>query len=355
MTQVINKLISGCVMIAMLSVAYVANAGNSDRAGQAGATELLINPWARSSGWNGINVSNAHGMEAQFSNVAGVAFTKKTEVNFTYTNWLKGADVKINAIGLSQKVGESGALALSVVSLNFGDILVTTTDLPEGGVGNYTPQFINIGLSYAKAFSNSIYGGMTIKVISESISDAKAQGVAFDAGIQYVTGYNEDRDNLKFGISLKNVGTPMSFSGDGFSFRSDPPTTQDYQLTIEQRSATYELPSLVAIGAAYDFEFGEDHRLTLAAAFTSNSFTYDQFGGGVEYAFKEMFAARIGYLNEKDISNDDLSLTALNGLSAGLSVDVPIGKSGRKFGVDYSYRGTRVFDGSHSIGVRLTL
>ena len=41
---------------------------------------------------------------------------------------------------------------------------------------------MNIGISYAKAFSNSIYGGFAIKIISESISNSKAQGVAIDAG-----------------------------------------------------------------------------------------------------------------------------------------------------------------------------
>jgi len=355
MTQAINKFITGCLVITMMGSSVISKAGNSDRAGQAGATELLINPWAKGSGWNGLNIANVSGMESQFSNVAGLAHTKKTEIQFTYTDWLKGADVKINAIGLAQRVGESAVLGLSVVSMNFGDIQVTTTELPEGGIGTYTPQFLNIGLSYAKAFSNSIYGGMTIKIISESISNSKAQGVAFDAGIQYVTGYNEDRDNLKFGIALKNVGTPMQFSGDGFSFRSNPPSTQNYQLTVESRSQQFELPSLVSIGAAYDFEIGEDHRITAAAAFTSNSFTYDQTGIGAEYSFKEMFAVRLGYLSEKDIADKDVSLTALNGFSGGLSVDIPIGKSGRKFGIDYSYRGTKVFDGSHSIGARILL
>jgi hypothetical protein len=355
MTQSINKLITGCLIVAMSCVSIAAIAGNSDRAGQAGATELLINPWARGSGWNGVNIANAEGLEAQFSNVAGLAFTKKTEIQFTYTDWLKGADVKINALGLAQRVGESGVLGLSVVSMDFGDIQVTTTELPEGGIGTFSPQYLNIGLSYAKAFSNSIYGGLTLKLISESISNAKAQGVAFDAGIQYVTGYNEERDNLKFGISLKNVGTPMKFSGDGFSFRSDPPTSQNYQLTVESRSQQFELPSLVAIGAAYDFDITEDHTITAAAAFTSNSFTYDQFGGGIQYSFREMFSLRAGYLSEQNIGDDDASLTALNGFSGGLSVDIPIGKSGRKFGIDYSYRGTRVFDGSHSIGARILL
>ena len=39
--------------------------------------------------------------------------------------------------------------------------------------------------------------------------------VAVDAGIQYVTGPN---DNIHFGISLRNIGTPMRYSGEGLSF-----------------------------------------------------------------------------------------------------------------------------------------
>ncbi len=42
-------------LLAILVPAGIALAGNPDRAGQAGATELLINPWARSTGWNGAN------------------------------------------------------------------------------------------------------------------------------------------------------------------------------------------------------------------------------------------------------------------------------------------------------------
>ncbi len=33
-------------------------AGNPDRIGESGAPELLINPWAASSGMNGINVAS---------------------------------------------------------------------------------------------------------------------------------------------------------------------------------------------------------------------------------------------------------------------------------------------------------
>src|ERR1043165_1529464 len=103
-------------------------ARNPDRAGQAGATELLINPWARSSGWAGSNIAGARGLESSFLNIAGTAFTKKTELMFARTNWLKGTDININAFGLTQRVGETGALGLSIMSMDFGDIEITTED-----------------------------------------------------------------------------------------------------------------------------------------------------------------------------------------------------------------------------------
>jgi len=354
MKQLLKPLAYSFLTASLILASLSGYAGNEDRAGQAGATELLINPWTRSSGWGGINVANVRGLESQFNNVAGLAFTGKTDISYSYTDWLKGADVKINNIGLAQKVGETGVMALSVMTLSFGDIQVTTADNPEGGIGNFKPQFFNLGVSYAKSFSNSIYGGMTIRIISQSASDVKAQGVAFDAGIQYVTGFNEERDNLRFGISLKNVGTPMRYSGDGLSFRGNPPVATNYQQTIQQRTEKFELPSLISIGTSYDLKAAENHRLTFAGCFVSNSFTYDQFGIGIEYSFKEMFSLRGGYMTEKNQANDD-KLTALTGLNGGLSIDLPLGKSGKKFGIDYSYRSTEFFDGSHGIGVRLVL
>ncbi len=72
-----------------------------------------------------------------------------------------------------------------MMSLDFGDIEITTNDLPEPVLGTYSPQYLNIGISYAKAFSNSIYGGVNFKIINEKISNVGAQGVAIDAGIQY--------------------------------------------------------------------------------------------------------------------------------------------------------------------------
>lgn len=328
-------------------------AGNEDRVGQSGANELIINPWARSAGWMNCNTSTVRGMEAQYLNVAGTAFTRKTEIGFSHTTWLKGTGISINSFGISQKVGESGAITLGIMSMDFGKIDVTTPDLPEGGIGTFRPQFLNVGLSYAKAFSNSIYGGLTIKVISESVADVRASGIAFDAGIQYVTGFNKEKDNLRFGISLKNVGAPLTFKGDGLASKGF--TSDNVSLTISQRAERFELPSLVNIGGSYDFKLAEMHRITLSAAFTSNSFSRDQTAVGLEYGFKNLFMLRAGYAYERKGASEDETINVYRGFGAGVTVEAPIGKSGKSIGLDYSYRPTYTFDGTHSFGVLLKL
>ena len=62
------------------AIASQTNAGNPERIGQACAGQLLINPYARNTGMAGANSANIRGLEAQFMNIAGTAFTRKTEV-----------------------------------------------------------------------------------------------------------------------------------------------------------------------------------------------------------------------------------------------------------------------------------
>src|SRR5690606_18679867 len=91
-------------------------AGNEDRAGEAGAGELLINPWGRSSGWGSANTAGSVGVEAMHLNIAGLAYASKTELNYSNTNYLSGTDIRINSVGLAQKVGDAGVLGISVMN-----------------------------------------------------------------------------------------------------------------------------------------------------------------------------------------------------------------------------------------------
>lgn len=351
----INKFLISLSIIGILIITNdFAIAGNKDRSGQAGAAELLINPWARSSGWGGVNTSCIRGLESMYTNIAGLAFTERTELIFVNTEWLKGADINMFAVGFAQRVGDAGVIGLSVMSMGFGDIEITTVDLPEGGIGTFSPNLMNIGLAYSKAFSSSIYGGLNLKVISESISDASAQGIALDMGIQYVTG---DKENIKFGIALKNVGPRMKFSGDGYSLRTVIPG-QDNKFTMTQRGADFELPAQLNIGASYDFLFKNESRFTLAGNFISNSFTKDQVTLGGEFSLRNYLMLRAAYTYEKGINEaitDPERSNASKGLSGGFSVQVPMNKEkkGSALSIDYSYRSTEHFEGTHTIGARI--
>ena len=346
-----NKMKYSLIAILLLGFSMSVFAGNPDRAGSAGVGQLLINPWARSAGLANSNMASVNGTEAVFSNVAGLVFMKKTELNISSSLYLVGSDINVNTGAFAQKLGESGALGISVMTMSFGDIDITTVDNPEGNIGQFSPSYSNIGISYAKEFSNSIYGGITFRIISESISNVRAQGVAFDAGIRYVTG---ERDNVRFGIALKNVGPAMRMRGDGLSLTAVIPTTGT-EITVEQRSDKYELPTLVNIGFAYDFLINEKSELTANAQFVSNSFTQDQFGVGAEFSFNEMLQLRAGYLWESGITSDEDRATALTGPAAGLSVEFGVGSSETVVGLDYSYRVTNPFDGIHSMGIHIDL
>ncbi len=344
-------IVAGFFAALMIIPANELLAGNKDRAGEAGASELLINPWARSSGWGGANTAGVRGLEAMFSNVAGIAFTKGTELIFSNTQWLKGSEININTFGFTQRVSETGVLGVSIMSMRFGDVPITREDIPEGGIGTFAPSYMNIGISYSKAFSNSIYGGFNIKIISQSIADLSAQGVAIDAGIQYVTG---DMENIKFGITLRNIGPTMKFSGDGLAIRTLLPG-QENQFTVEQRAAEYEMPSQLIIGAGYDFLISEDHTLSLAGNFISNSFFKDQYAVGMEYSLRNYLMVRAGYTYEEGITKKAERTTAFTGPSAGLTIQIPLNKEkGSIFAVDYSYRDTDPWSGTHGMSARIT-
>jgi hypothetical protein len=341
------------VLTAMIFISTAVQAGNKDRSGQAGAPELLVNPWAGSTGWGGVNTANVRGVESMFCNIAGLSFVSKLELGFSQTYWLQGSEIGISNFGLGVRAGETGVIGISVFSMNFGELDVTTTDQPDGTGATFKPSLLNFALSYSKSFSNSISAGLTVRIISESIPDASAQGLSFDAGVMYVTGA---REQAKFGIALRNLGPDMKFTGDGFSikafFQGD-----DYSMSVFQRSESFELPTQLRIGASYDFYIGEISRLTPAFNFTSNSFSKDQFGLGLEFGLKEYLMLRAAYTYEDGITADvsDPSRTnAYKGLSLGASIEVPLSKKNDlKLGVDYAYQTTDNFNGTQVFGIRL--
>jgi hypothetical protein len=349
----LNKTVVGLVTAGVVLTSSLF-AGNEDRIGSAGASHLLINPWARGSAIGDAGVANMNGLEATFTNVAGLAFTDKTQIKFNYSNWMGNAGISLNSAGFAQRISESSVFSVSVQSLNYGDIPITTVANPEGNIGFFSPRANIFNVAYAKEFSSSISGGINFKVISENISNMKATGVAIDAGIRYVTG---EQDQIKFGIALKNVGPVMKYRGDGLAQQVSYVST-GFIGSLENRSATYEMPSLLSIGGSYDFIFTEANKLNVAFAFTANSFSKDQFRLGLDYAMttdKMAFNLRGGYIYEKGLYSAENRSNALLGPTAGFSIDALVGKSKSALGLEYCARFAGVFGIIHTIGATISL
>jgi hypothetical protein len=342
------------LFVAAVAVSMIASAGNEDRVGSSGAGQLLVNPWARGSAMGDAGIGNAKGLEASYLNIAGLAFTDKTQLKFNSANWMGNAGIRMYSAGIAQRISEQSVLSVSVQSMNYGDIDITTVNLPEGGIGTFSPRTNIVNIGYAREFSSSIYAGINLKVISESIFNVKANGIAIDAGIQYVTG---EADQLKFGITLKNVGPTIKYKGDGFTLQTQ--NTETSELTsLDQRVQAYELPSLLGIGGSYDFNFDEKSKLTLALGYTANSFFYDQFRLGADYGMtldKFAFNVRAGYVYEKNLFSAENRSNALIGPTAGFSVDALVGKNKTALGAEYSARFAGAFGVIHTFGVTISL
>jgi len=358
------KRISNILVLAAIVSVQPLMAGNEDRAGSAGSMDLLINPWARSTGWAGANTAIARGLESQFLNIAGMAFTERTELLFTHTRWLAGSDIGINSFGFSQNLGKDrGVIGVSVMSMGSGPIKVTTVEQPEGTGATYSVDNLNLGISYAKSFSQRIQGGATVRLINQNISNIGSAGFAIDAGIMYKTRIGKpdvDEDNLFFGISLRNIGPRMMAMGDGLSITNISPVN-GFPITQSQRSAEFEIPALMNIGVAYLQRINPDNYFTFAFNFTTNSFTKDQFLLGAEYSLRENLKIRAGHMFETGIFGEregvqsDM-LNAFTGPTAGFSFEAPFKKDGQtRIGFDYSFRATFNFNGVHTFGARLLL
>jgi len=385
-----------CTLVALLSVgtSFSVLAGNRDRSGQAGASHLLIDPWARSSGMANAGVAEIRGLESVYSNIAGLTAVKKTEFAFNRTQYLVGSNcgINLNAFAFAQHLGKDGkdfgTLGVSFTSMGFGDIAITTVAQPEGGLGTFSPNLNYIGVHYAKSFNNFIKGGVSLKIVNEKISDLHATGFALDAGIQYTAGAFE---NFKIGVTLKNIGLPMSYKGDGSSVRGFISNTSVEQ-TLEVRSAEFEMPALLTIGLSYDFLwFGDQYasmskedlraegltrddaanRLTLCGAFTANSYSRDVFSLGLEYGFKNFFMVRAAYgleslTKQTETQADGTEVVAailmnsdsfFSGPSVGATAVIPLakGNKGARIYIDYAYRFTQKWQGNHLMGIKVTL
>lgn len=350
--------------LALLCAAWFMAEAQPERVGQAGATELLINTMPRSSALNGLDIGSTDGIEAAMVNPAGIARTTGTELLFSHARWLVGTDIGVNVFGFSQSLGpDAGTLGLNINAFSLGDFVRTTVNQPDGQLGTFRMTYFNIGISYAKKFTDRIHVGTTVRVINQSTPEVGATGVAFDAGIQYRAGR---KDRIKLGIALRNVGPTMQFTGDGLANRVLFQSNNDYTSTVNLPTATFEIPTVLSMGGSYDFFLGDALTLSTTAAFISNSFYFNQGGLGLALNYKDYVVLRGSFLYEPGIFGEVIGVdgryNAYTGFATGATFQIPVrngkldangNESFSAFSLDMSYRTTNPFGGTFVFGARI--
>lgn len=322
---------------AALTFAVGADA-QSNRKGTAGAEHLLIPVTANTTSM-GVGMTagtaNLSAIEALQSNPAGLALNGTgTDLLFSRMNYV--ADVGVNYVGVAQSFGQN-TIGLTLQSWDFGDISVQSEAQPDIQDNlTYSANYFVGGLSFARQLTDRIAAGTTVKVLSETIDDMSARGVALDAGMTYTVG----ESGLRFGVSLKNFGPQMSYGGNGL-VRFEQLEGQDNNATpnaVVVQGAGYELPSMLNFGITYARPLGTSANVTTLANFRSNSFGSSQYSAGLELGFANLVYARGGYIYQ-----DDGAENFFTGLSAGAGVNLNLAGTGLK--VDYAMRPTRYLGG----------
>ncbi len=316
-------------------------AGDEARIGTGAGMQLLVPVGARGIAMSGADIAYSSGLESIYWNPAGLGSLEGPSglvSNMTMFN-----DISVNYFATGATFGKVGQFALSIKSIDMGNIGVTTVEDMDGNSGAvFSPTLATIGLTYGKTLQDRVNVGVTMKTIYESIPRALAQAYAFDIGVQYSNLANIS--GLGLALVLKNIGTNMHYSGSALT---DQATGGNDLTDFYNREASSDpIPSTYSMCLSYRSPMG----VTLGGTFISHNFSYDEVSVGGEYVFSNMLYLRGGLLTGlvDEVSKDDV----LYSMSFGAGIKYKL--MGMILTLDYTYRGQKFFDGNQlfSLGVQ---
>ena len=278
----------------------------------------------------------ADDITALYWNPAGIARLPGVNVGASYTHWF--GNVTHNFIGVTMPISERYRAGVSLTMVDYGSLNFATIQ-NDANAGTFNANDLSFGVTIAGSLTDRFSFGATGKYLRSSILDMSADGLAFDAGSQYVT----DFYNMKIAMDLSNLGSDRNFTGNSLSFLSSNTGINSVQsmLTGSYTTGNFPLPLIFRIGVASDVFQGkvENQKLNVDFDFSTHSDGPEQLNLGGEYIWNDMAAFRAGYA----FNQDQLGL----GIGAGFHY-----KSEDFSGtVDYAFNTTRSLGGIHRISI----
>jgi hypothetical protein len=331
-----------CLVLLFCILSISTLAANKDRAGTAGAQELLIPVGARGVALGLSGSLFINGVDAIYWNPAGLCrMDKSVQAEFSQMSYIADINVSYGAVGVV--AGDFGTLGFSLKSLSFGDIPVTTTTYPDGTGDVYSPTFLMLGATYSRALTDRISVGVTAGMVTEKILQMSATGLSFDVGIQY-------RDlavrGLQLAVAVKHFGPNMTFSGSNAYVTADASGSLRGTNPYVVEMASFELPSNLEIGIGYTPKLDDVNSLSVGGTFINNNYLEDEYSLGAEYAYKNIFFVRGAYTFSPQTGNDVTNARSyIYDWSFGAGVRYNVGGVDLTF--DYGFRNVKYFSGNN--------
>ena len=301
---------------------------------------LKLETDARAIGMGGAYVAMGAGISGVPYNPASIAFVEKQEGFLSQTKYI--ADITYNVLGYSRNMNEdmnTDFFGIHIFSLDSGPMDVTLDNAESQSGTGETFKFTGLCIrgTYARRLTDRLSIGVTGKYIREQIYTTFMHTYAFDIGSNFNTGLY----GFVFGMSISNIGPEAKYQGEGLTdYEIDE--SGDYELSTEP----FPLPMTLRIGITNELigpesELmpSETHKLLIAVD-AINPIDYTLYGTmGMEYAWKDMIYARMGYRMGHD--------TAKWSVGGGFRVN----GDGYKVGLDYAYVNYGILDYTHQFGI----
>lgn len=346
---------------------------------------LRIIPDARSGAMGDAGIGISADPNAMHFNASKLAFVEEDlSLSATYSPWLRSVglqDVYMAYLSGFKKLDDLQALGLSLRYFSLGDIAFTNDNGESLGTGR--PNEFEVSFAYARKLSDNFSAALTGKFIYSNLAAGQqvdnidiTAGTAGAVDISFTykapVPLGEMNSGLTIGAAITNVGSKISYTRSEF---------RDF------------LPANLGIGAAWDLDFDQYNRLTLAldvnkllvptpqhpedeenwdsdnngiadhrekslfsgvfGSFSDapNGFSEElkefMFSFGAEYWYDQQFAVRAGYYYENPIKGNRQFLTAGLGLKYnifGLNVSYLVPTSNQRSPLDNTLRFSLIFN-----------
>lgn len=290
----------------LMLIAFIVSGFSSlfavSKTGTTAAQFLKIGVGARASAMGGAYVALAGDASALYWNPAGISRLNGNEAILVHTEWL--ADIDYDFGGVVIQMGGIGTIGVSLTILSMGEMLVRTEKEPEGTGEYFSASDACVALSYGRSLTDRFSIGLNVKYIYQGIYHMNANGVAFDVGTLFTTGFN----GMRIGMNIANFGSKMRMAGkDSKVFVDINPDASGSNATLPANLETlsWPLPLVFRVGVAMDPLKTRLHRFTVAVDALHPNDNSERINAGMEYSFREMVSLRGGYQSAWGLDAED--------------------------------------------------